>query len=106
MDYLQMSARRNILRAHRRFKQEMLRADKNTIWNHSEKISFVGRAVEYYLHSENIPEVFYQMAVAEPALLDMMYRVYEKEMDSSGNPSYDFDKLLELVLINWGVDAA
>ena len=106
MNYLRMSAKRNILRAHRRFKQTMLCADKKTIWDHSEKIAFINRTVEYFLHNENIPEVFYQMAVADPDLLNRMYQVYKSDQELSYYTFADFDKVLEQVLINWKFCAA
>ena len=106
MNFLRMSAKRNILRSYRRFKQTMLCADKKTIWDHSEKISFINGVVDYFLHNETIPEVFYQMAVSDPDLLNLMYQVYKSDQKLFYHTLADFDKVLEQVLINWGTCAA
>lgn len=106
MDLMKMSAKRNILRAYRRFKQEMLWADKKTVWNHAEKISFLEGVVEYFMHDENIPEVFYQMAVAEPDLLNKMYRAYKDGKKATTYTVTDFSGVLEQILLSWGTCAA
>ena len=106
MDLLKLSAQRNILRAYRRFKQEMLWADKKTVWDNAEKISFVEGVVEYFLHDETIPEVFYQMAVAEPDLLNRMYQAYKESKKATGYSVTDFTEALEQILLSWGTCAA
>ena len=106
MDLMKMSGKRNILRAYRHFKQEMLWADKKTVWDNAEKISFVEGVVEYFLHDETIPEVYYQMAVAEPDLLNRMYQAYKESKKATGYAVTDFTEALERILLSWGTYAA
>ena len=107
MKKLRRRARWKIDQEYKRFRKFNLRyASKKEIWESSRKVYFMSCCMEYYTLNKAIPRLYLELAIVDPALLQTMWGVYLKNEDIGCETWTDIERLLELVVSQWKLEAA
>jgi len=107
MEKLRRKAKRNIEREYNRFRKFNLRyASKKEIWEISHKVYFMSCCMEYYTLNKAIPKLYLELAIIDPTLLQTMWGVYLKNEDIGCETWTEIERLLELVVSQWKLEAA
>lgn len=100
-------AQTRIKRSFLRFKRKMLvKSQKEEIWDSCMKVHFYLCMNEYFEYNEGIPETYLQLAVAEPELLEKVWRLYLREEHLDYRTWKGIDELLEALLERWRLPLA
>ena len=107
MEKLRRKAKRNIKREYNNFQKFNLKyASKKEIWDISHKVFFMSCCLEYFTLNKAIPKLYLELAIVDPALLQTMWSVYLKHEDISCETWDELERILELVVSEWKMEAA
>ncbi len=107
MDKLRRKAKRNIEREYYRFRRFNLKyASKKEIWEISHKVYFMSCCLEYYTLNKEIPKLYLELAIIDPALLQTMWSTYLKDENLGCETWSDIEQILDQVVMQWKLVAA
>jgi len=107
MEKLRRKAKRNIEREYNRFRKFNLRyASKKEIWEISHKVYFMSCCMEYYTLNKAIPKLYLELAIIDTTLLQTMWGVYLKHEDIGCETWPEIERILEVVVSQWKMEAA
>lgn len=102
MNRLQKRARTKIGREFSRFKRtSMFRMTKEEIWDTCHRIHFYCSVYEYFCMNTEIPTLYLELAVSDPALMQTMWGIYLRKETLQYQTWEDIEEILEQVVLHW-----
>ena len=99
---LYKKAKNRIEREVFRFRRVTLtHARKADIWDNCHKIHFYTCVKEYFSLNTRIPQVYLELAIADPSLVQTMWNTYLKYEHLQYQTWEDIEEILEVVVIQW-----
>ena len=99
---LYKKARKRVEREVFRFRRvTLIHARKADIWDLCHKVHFYTCVKEYFSLNSGIPQLYLELALADPALVQTMWNTYLKNEHLQYQTWEDIEEILETVVIQW-----
>ena len=107
MNKLHRKAKRKIEKEFKNYKKFNLKyASKAEIWDICHRIYIYTVCMEYFSLNPDIPKVYLELALADPALLQTIWSTYKKYEQLKCDTWNDVEDILAQVLLHWKLQAA